>query len=200
MKNTKVITTIIATFLVAIVSFVFACSKDNKQNPNTTIQTSSILSPKNDSPKTRLINAICTFNSACNAAYQENPTALISACLGNDTVAFYEITGISPDFVRTACMTADTVYQQFLISDPNHEFSNEPCESCTGTQLPQFAVFIDLSNGHLPASMDDCSFVANDFLDCHHGCTLNMFYNNIDRFLCMELCLGILDGTIEVVN
>ena len=197
MKNTKVITTIIATFLVAFVSFVFSCNKDNKQNPNTTIQPSSILSPKNDSPKTRLMNAICIFNSACNAAYQENATALIQACMENDTVAFYEITGINPDFVRTACMTADTVYQQFLIYDPNHEFSNEPCESCTSPQLPQLAVFLDFSNGHLPASMDDCSFVADDFLSCHHGCNLAMIYYNVDRFLCMERCLGLLDGIIE---
>lgn len=198
MKKNKTATIIIVSILIVSVSFAIACSKEKNHKSTYMVQQEDNICPKNGSTKDRFIQAICTIHSACNAAYQDHSAELLAACYNSDTATFYSITGIEPDLVINACRMSDTLFLQCLAGNPNYYFDGDFCQTCGDSPLPQFGVYLDLSNGHLPASKDDCSFLAEDFLDCHQGCRFAQLYQGINYFTCLDICLGLLSGIIEI--
>ena len=198
MNTNKTVIAVIATLLIVSVSLSIACSKEKIQKPTPQEQQEDNIDPKISSTKERFIQAVCAIHNACNVAYNEHAEELIAACNENDTNAFFSITGINPSMVKDACMMSDTIYQNFIDCNPNYVFSDDICGTCTASPLSQLGLQLDLSHGNLPASMPDCTFLFEDFAGCYHGCRMAHIYQNINYFTCLDICLGLVFGIVEI--
>lgn len=191
MKHRKIFTAVIVTILVASVSFAIACSKEKKNKQFSLVQQENEPTTKSSLTWNNLITALCAFNQACNDAYLTDSVALIAACNSNDTIQFYELTGLSLTVVKNLYQINQTLVEAFLEENPTYEITLEPCSQCTQEYgLPLLGYALTLTTGHLPASIDDYTFPMDD-TDCWMYCGRTT-YDYLQHDACVSACLTFL--------
>ena len=188
--NKKFYLAIIATILIASVSFAISCGKENRQKTKVLEQKESVLSTKSSTVWNSLKMALCEFNLACNNAYSNDSINFITICNNNDTTQFYVVTGLTHASVNNLYLLTQEAVNLFLSNNPTYEFNTEPCNQCMEEGLPWLGYALTLTHGHLPASIDDYHFPMDD-TDCWMYCgRTTSDYLQFDA--CVSSCLSFL--------
>lgn len=144
----KYIWTIAVCIMIAGVTTVVACRKDNENNLDSQY---TAYSTKGGTTINQLRNVMVAYYAACDSAYQADSTAFLSACANNDTTNFLNVTGLSYEMLISYQSLALAENDNYLNSNPGLKKEITPCVSCQENALSLLGNLASQTQGHLTA-------------------------------------------------
>ena len=155
----KSILAIAAFLMVAGTVTVISCNKDNEpmQKTNTTS-----VAMKGEAALDLLNESFGEFLTACDNAYKNDESAFLDACKANDEAAFWEMTGLKPEFISYFCENSKEKLDNYMSEHPEYEPSTNQCEPCSDKPLSIIGTLASATSGNLkgliPSSLEEYDY------------------------------------------